>query len=220
MTAPTTLAQKLIARAAGRASGHARRDRHLPGRPRDDPRLGRPAARCKPMLEELGAKVWDPDKVVLVTDHYVPENDDESRRIVRIARDWAREQALPHFYDGDGHLPRGAAAARPPAARACSRRRRPPFAHRRRVRRLHVRHRRDRDARRAGDRRDLAPGAADDPACEWSGRLGRRRDGEGHDARACSARSAWTAAHYQAVEYCGEAVRALPHAGAHDAVPT
>jgi 3-isopropylmalate/(R)-2-methylmalate dehydratase large subunit len=39
---------------------------------------------------------------VLVIDHYVPEADDESRRIVRIARDWAREQALPHVYDGQG----------------------------------------------------------------------------------------------------------------------
>ena len=35
-------------------------------------------------------------------DHYVPEADDESRRIVRIARDWAREQALPHVYDSMG----------------------------------------------------------------------------------------------------------------------
>jgi 3-isopropylmalate/(R)-2-methylmalate dehydratase large subunit len=35
-------------------------------------------------------------------DHYVPERDEESRRIVRIARDWAREQKLPHVYDGQG----------------------------------------------------------------------------------------------------------------------
>ena len=35
-------------------------------------------------------------------DHYVPERDDESRRIVRIARDWARDQQLPHVYDSQG----------------------------------------------------------------------------------------------------------------------
>ena len=58
--------------------------------------------RLKPMLEELGAQIWDKSKVVLVMDHYVPEVDDESRRIVRIARDWAREQDLPHVYDSMG----------------------------------------------------------------------------------------------------------------------
>ena len=35
-------------------------------------------------------------------DHYVPERDDDSRRIVRIARDWARDQQLPHVYDSQG----------------------------------------------------------------------------------------------------------------------
>ncbi len=58
--------------------------------------------RLKPMLEELGASIWDKSKVVLVMDHYVPERDDESRRIVRIARDWAQEQKLPHVYDSIG----------------------------------------------------------------------------------------------------------------------
>ncbi|MCW5659083.1 MAG: 3-isopropylmalate dehydratase large subunit [Burkholderiaceae bacterium] len=100
MTA-TTLAQKLIARAAGRASV-------LPGETvtcsvdlamfhdSSGPR------RLQPMLAELEAQIWDKRKVVLVLDHYVPERDDESRRIVRIARDWAAEQALPHVYDSQG----------------------------------------------------------------------------------------------------------------------
>ncbi len=98
---PATLAQKLVARAAGRAHVNpgeivtCRVDLamfHDSSGPR----------RLKPMLEELGAPVWDKDKVVLVIDHYVPEADDESRRIVRIARDWARTQALPHVHDGEG----------------------------------------------------------------------------------------------------------------------
>lgn len=58
--------------------------------------------RLKPMLEELGAQIWDRSKVVLVMDHFVPEEDDDARRIVRIARDWARDQALPHVYDSQG----------------------------------------------------------------------------------------------------------------------
>jgi len=101
MTAPQTLAQKLIARASGLADV-------TPGdivtctvdlamfHDSSGPR------RLKPMLEELGARIWDKSRVVLVMDHYVPELDDESRHIVRIARDWAREQNLPHVYDSMG----------------------------------------------------------------------------------------------------------------------
>jgi len=96
-----TLAQKLIAKAAGRsqvAVGEIVNCRvdlamfHDSSGPR----------RLKPMLEELGAQVWDKSKVVLVMDHYVPEQDDDSRRIVRIARQWAQDQQLPHVYDSQG----------------------------------------------------------------------------------------------------------------------
>lgn len=58
--------------------------------------------RLKPMLEKMNAQIWDKSKVVLVMDHYVPEEDDDSRRILKIARDWAREQQLPHVYDSIG----------------------------------------------------------------------------------------------------------------------
>ncbi len=97
----STLAQKLIARAAGR-------DHVSPGEIvncRVDLAMFHDSSgprRLKPMLEELGASIWDTSRVVLVMDHYVPERDEESRRIVKIARDWAREQALPHVYDGQG----------------------------------------------------------------------------------------------------------------------
>lgn len=96
-----SLAQKLIAKASGRphvalgeivTCGVDLAMFHDSSGPR----------RLKPMLAELGAKIWDRDRVVLVIDHYVPEADEESRRIVRIAREWAREQALPHVYDGQG----------------------------------------------------------------------------------------------------------------------
>src|SRR6185369_5074346 len=98
---PATLAQKLIARAAGRSSvapGEIVTCKvdlamiHDSGGPR----------RVKPMLERLGARVWDPSKVVLVTDHYVPAYDEESRNIIRITRDWAREAGIDHFHDEQG----------------------------------------------------------------------------------------------------------------------
>jgi 3-isopropylmalate/(R)-2-methylmalate dehydratase large subunit len=96
-----TLAQKLVARAAGRPAvspGEIVTCKvdlammHDSSGPR----------RVQPMLERLGAKVWDPSKVVLVTDHYLPAHDDESRKIIRIARDWAREHRLGGFYDAQG----------------------------------------------------------------------------------------------------------------------
>ncbi|OZI66378.1 3-isopropylmalate dehydratase large subunit [Bordetella genomosp. 11] len=96
-----TLAQKLLAAASGR-------DAVAPGdivTCRVDLAMFHDSSgprRLKPMLESLGTGIWDRDKVVLVMDHYVPEADDESRRIVRIARDWAAEQALPHVYDSVG----------------------------------------------------------------------------------------------------------------------
>ena len=99
--APQTLAQKLIAKASGRpqvAVGEIVSCQvdlamfHDSSGPR----------RLKPMLEELGAQIWNKDRVVLVMDHYVPEQDDDSRRIVRIARDWAADQRLPHVYDSIG----------------------------------------------------------------------------------------------------------------------
>lgn len=101
ISAPQTLAQKLIAKAAGKSQVavgdivNCQVDLamfHDSSGPR----------RLKPMLEELGAQIWDKSKVVLVMDHYVPEQDDDSRRIVRIARDWAAEQKLPHVYDSMG----------------------------------------------------------------------------------------------------------------------
>src|SRR5688572_3141284 len=96
-----TLAQKLVARAAGRSTvtpGEIVTCKvdlammHDSGGPR----------RVKPMLERLGAKVWDPSKVVVITDHYVPAHDDESRKIIRIARDWVREAGIDNFHDEQG----------------------------------------------------------------------------------------------------------------------
>lgn len=97
----TTLAQKIVAHAAGR-------DVVSPGEIvtcRIDLAMFHDSSgprRLAPMLAELGARIWDKNRVVLVIDHYVPAADDESRRIVRIARDWAREQALPNVYDSQG----------------------------------------------------------------------------------------------------------------------
>jgi 3-isopropylmalate/(R)-2-methylmalate dehydratase large subunit len=96
-----TLAQKLVARAAGRSSV-------TPGEivtckvdlammhDSSGPR------RLKPMLDRLKAKVWDPSKIVVITDHYLPAYDEESRNIIRIAREWVKEAGVDNFYDAQG----------------------------------------------------------------------------------------------------------------------
>ena len=99
MTA-ASLAQKIIARAAGRdhvtvgAVVTARVDLamiHDSGGPR----------RVAPLLAELGAPLFDPARVVLVSDHFVPGDTEEGARILALTRDWARETGVT-FHDGQG----------------------------------------------------------------------------------------------------------------------
>jgi 3-isopropylmalate/(R)-2-methylmalate dehydratase large subunit len=91
-----TLAEKILARACGRTAVHpgqiltARLDllmMHDSGGPR------RVAAR----LEKLGARVWDADKVVVVSDHFVPAVDLESADILALTRRWAQAQGVTHY---------------------------------------------------------------------------------------------------------------------------
>lgn len=98
---PATLAQKLVARACGEKQVQpgqivtCRVDlamMHDSGGPR----------RLKPHLDALGVGVWDPERIVVVTDHFVPASDAGSRQIVQLARDWVRERGIRHFYDEQG----------------------------------------------------------------------------------------------------------------------
>ncbi|NNE88302.1 MAG: 3-isopropylmalate dehydratase large subunit [Silicimonas sp.] len=97
---PQTLAQKIIARAAGRdhvTPGEvvtARIDLamiHDSGGPR----------RVAPILADLGVGLWDKDKVFLVSDHFVPGDTEEGASILALTRDWARETGV-RFHDGLG----------------------------------------------------------------------------------------------------------------------
>ena len=96
-----TLAEKIIARAAGRETvmpGEIVTCTvdlamiHDSGGPR----------RVKPVLERLGVGVWDPKRVVVVSDHYFPAFDAESAAILKLPRDWVRDQEIDSFYDQQG----------------------------------------------------------------------------------------------------------------------
>lgn len=45
------------------------------------------------------AKVWDPDRIVIIPDHYIFTADEKARRNVDILREFVLEQGLPHYYD-------------------------------------------------------------------------------------------------------------------------
>jgi 3-isopropylmalate/(R)-2-methylmalate dehydratase large subunit len=96
-----TLAEKIVARAAGRS--HVSPGEivtcavdlamiHDSGGPR----------RVAPILKRFGVGLWDPSKVVLISDHYVPAADEETRRIAEVTRQFAAENKLAGFYDSEG----------------------------------------------------------------------------------------------------------------------
>ena len=91
-----TLAEKIIARACGQTSVHAGQIltakldllmMHDSGGPR----------RVASRLEKLGASVWDKDKVVVVSDHFVPAVDMESADILALTRNWAQKAGVTHY---------------------------------------------------------------------------------------------------------------------------
>ena len=98
---PATLAEKIVARASGKPTARAGEIvtakvdlvmMHDSGGPR----------RVAPMLERLGARVWDPSRVVLVSDHYVPAVDADSAQILSLTRKWAKREDVGAFYDMEG----------------------------------------------------------------------------------------------------------------------
>lgn len=202
-----TLSEKIIARAAGRNSVSPGEIVtcavdlamiHDSGGPR----------RVKPILDRLGVGIWDPRKVVLITDHYVPASDAESRDIQRITRAFAADQKIANFYDqqgichvvlperghlrpgmfvvgGDSHSPTGGAFGAYMFGIGAT--------------------------EMAGV---LATGeiwltVPQTIRIEWTGNLGRGLSAKDMMLFLCG-RLGMDGGRYQAVEYCGEAVRALP----------
>jgi 3-isopropylmalate/(R)-2-methylmalate dehydratase large subunit len=46
-----------------------------------------------------GARVWDPDRVVIIPDHYIFTADAKAHRNIDTLRAFVRAQGLPHYYD-------------------------------------------------------------------------------------------------------------------------
>src|SRR5258706_6561369 len=98
---PQPLAQKLIARAAGAQRVEAddvvtcKVDLVMMHDLQGPRRVG-------PMLEKLGAVIWDLDRVVVVSDHHAPAIDLDSAGILDFTRKWVQKAGIKHFYDMQG----------------------------------------------------------------------------------------------------------------------
>lgn len=98
---PQTLAQKLLAHAAG--TQHVREGEivtvgvdlafaHDSSGPR----------RWQPLLDTWGVGLWDPSKVAIVSDHYVPAVDLQSATILKTTREFVSRHGVETFYDMQG----------------------------------------------------------------------------------------------------------------------
>ncbi len=96
-----TLAEKIICRAAGREDVRpgeivtCRIDLAMVHDSSGPRRVG-------PILERLGVRVWDPDKLVVISDHYVPAVDAESAAILDQTRKWVAQAGVRNFHDMQG----------------------------------------------------------------------------------------------------------------------
>ncbi len=163
-----TLAEKILARASGRASVR-------PGE----------IVTCRVDLAMMHdferAAARGPDPAAVGRQAVGPDQDRHQHRPFRAGvrcRNGGDPRPDPQMGEGGGDreflrhagdLPHHPAGARASEARHVRGRRGLAFADRRCVRLLHVRHRRDRDGRRSGDRRDLGEGAGDASACAGAG---------------------------------------------------
>jgi len=105
MTGPrdagATLAEKILARAGGL-------ERVVPGQivkgNVDLAMMHEQGAQTVAPFHQMGAnRVWDPDRVVIAIDHWVPASTEGAAVLHRMLRKFAQEVGLPHFYDVGRH---------------------------------------------------------------------------------------------------------------------
>ena len=97
-----TISEKIMARASGNEQVHSDDivwvdiDRAMM-----DDVLG-PRLEIDDRLREMGVDVWDPDKVVIISDHYTPPANLHQANIVKFTREWAAEHKISRYYEFAG----------------------------------------------------------------------------------------------------------------------
>ncbi len=96
-----TLVEKVLARASG--LGSVAPGSIVEGRV-DLAMMHEQGAQTVGPFHQMGAtRVWDPDRVVIAIDHWVPASTEGAAVLHRILRKFAAETGLPHFYDVGRH---------------------------------------------------------------------------------------------------------------------
>lgn len=94
-----TISEKILAKAAGKEQVEAgeiiwaKVDRAMM-----DDILG-PRVEIAKRMKEIKDQVWDPDKVVIISDHYTPPATVKQAEIVKFTRDWAREHGIRNYFE-------------------------------------------------------------------------------------------------------------------------
>lgn len=94
-----TLSEKIIARAAGVEQATAGEILwvHVDKAMMDDI-LG-PRVEIAAKMKEIKDKVWDKDKVVIISDHYTPPANIKQAEIVKFTRDWAASHGIERYHE-------------------------------------------------------------------------------------------------------------------------
>ncbi|TQI66335.1 3-isopropylmalate dehydratase large subunit [Clostridium sp. KNHs216] len=94
-----TISEKILAKASGNENVKAgdivwaKVDRAMM-----DDVLG-PRVQIAEHMKRLNKKVWDPDKVIIISDHYTPPANENQAEIVKFTRDWAKEYNIKNYYE-------------------------------------------------------------------------------------------------------------------------
>lgn len=97
-----TMSEKILARAAGKETAAA--DEILwvnVDRAMMDDTLG-PRVEIAKHMKEIKDEVWNPEKVVIISDHYTPPASVKQAEIVKFTRDWAKEHKIENYFEFAG----------------------------------------------------------------------------------------------------------------------
>lgn len=97
-----TMSEKILASAAGIAETTAGEILwvHVAKAMMDDI-LG-PRVEIADQMKSIRDEVWDPSKVVVISDHYTPPASVKQAAIVKFTREWARDHGVDNYFESEG----------------------------------------------------------------------------------------------------------------------
>ncbi len=100
--AGATMSEKILAKAAGVAQVNAGDIVWVDvGKAMMDDILG-PRVEIAEGLKKFQDRIWDPEKVVVISDHYTPPASIKQAEIVKFTRDWSAEHGVEQYYEFAG----------------------------------------------------------------------------------------------------------------------